>query len=104
MCASAAILEQAGAAAKRALEYVDPAIVINVPKRRAPARNGNLGARIGSNEAAVPIQSDHGRLQIMEQWIDLFYIVHHVALHHKQVLPAIVVEVFQPHAPTGTPR
>src|SRR5262249_19905954 len=36
--------------------------------------------------------------------IDLLHIVEHVALRHKQVLPAVVVEVLKAHAPSGTER
>ena len=40
----------------------------------------------------------------MQGWIDLLDVVHDVTLRDKQILPSIVVEVLEPHAPSGTRR
>src|SRR5260370_36597460 len=48
------------------------------------------------------IHSKQRRLQIMQGVVDGFYVVQHMALSYKQVLPAVVVQVFHPNAPAGT--
>src|SRR5438445_4296932 len=49
------------------------------------------------------IQRQQRRLQIVQRMVDVFHIIQDVALGHEQVLPAVVVEVLQTHAPARTP-
>src|SRR6266699_2778172 len=48
------------------------------------------------------IHSKQRRLQIMQGVVDGFDVVQHMALSYKQVLPAVVVQVFHSNAPAGT--
>src|SRR6266480_1133023 len=48
------------------------------------------------------IQGEQGRLQIVQGMVDGLDVVQNVALSDEQVLPAVVIEVFQAGAPAGT--
>src|SRR5277367_6907272 len=39
----------------------------------------------------------------MQRWIDVLHIVEHMALRDEEILPSVVVEIFQPNAPAGAP-
>src|SRR6185369_2680374 len=56
--------------------------------------------RIRTFKAAVMIQREERRLQIVQRRIHLLDIIHDVALSYEEILPAIIIKVFKPHAPT----
>src|SRR5262245_38904528 len=50
------------------------------------------------------IQRQQGRFQVVQGWVDLLHVVQHVTLGNEQILPAVVVEILEAGAPSGTAR
>ena len=52
----------------------------------------------------VVIEREQWRLFVVQHVVNLFDVVQHVALRDEQILPAVVVEILEAHAPTGACR
>src|SRR6266851_424543 len=79
-------------------------IVIDVAERGAACSNRRRHTGIGAFEMAVMIQREQRQFLISQRSIDLLNVIEDVALGNEKILPAVVVEIFQAHAPAGTAR
>src|ERR1700728_317921 len=96
---SSIIYEYLRTAAQFGCDRVHPSVIVEVAERRTTSCNRNCAARVRLLEPAVAIEREQRRFQVMERRIQLFDIVHDVALHNKQVFPAVVIEILQSHTP-----
>jgi len=104
MIATATVEEQDWRAAESRDEDVDPAVVVDVAKGGAACSQRRGHAGIGALETAVVIQRKQRQLLVAQGSVNLLDIVQHVALCDEKVLPAVIVEIFEAHAPAGAAR
>src|SRR5260221_13617060 len=104
MIATATVEEQDWRAAESRDEDVDPAVVVDVAKGGAACSQRRGHAGIGALETAVVIQRKQRQLLVAPGSVNLLDIVQHVALCDEKVLPAVIIEIFQAHAPPGAAR
>src|SRR5579862_3467066 len=79
-----------------------PAIIIEVAKSRAPRGHESLRARIHALKMSVTIHRQQWQFEVVKRGINFLDIIEHVPLRNKQILPAVVVEIFESDSPTGT--
>src|SRR5258708_14814697 len=104
MIATATVEEQDWRAAESRDEDVDPAVVVDVAKGGAACSHARVHAGSGALETAVVIQRKQRQLLVAQESVNLLDIVQHVALCDEKVLPAVIVEIFEAHAPAGAAR
>src|SRR6266852_2089293 len=79
--------------------HILPSIVVQIAESCTTSGCRCSTAGIGSLEAAGTINGQQGQFPIMERRIDLLYVIDDMALRDKEIFPAIVVKIFQPHSP-----
>src|SRR6267143_1628741 len=80
-------------------DHVLPSIVVQIAESCTTSRCRCSTAGIGALEAAGTINGEEGQLPIVERRIDLLYVIEDMALRDKEIFPAVVVKIFQPHSP-----
>src|ERR1700679_614913 len=68
----------------------------------AAASDRGCDPPIGALEAAIVIEREQRRLFVVQHVVNLLDIVEHMALRYEQILPAVIVEILEANAPTGT--
>src|SRR6516164_6682129 len=100
---TAAIKKNLGMTAERRHHHVLPAIVIQVAKcRTAPCYRGSH-AGIRPFKAPLVVHRKQRELEVVQRWIDGLNVIQNVSLCYKQILPSIIIEIFQADAPPRTP-
>src|SRR6266849_3376928 len=102
--AAAAVEEQHRRTAESGQNDIDKTIVVDVAERGAACSNRRRHTGIGAFEMAVMIQREQRQFLISQRSVDLLNVIEDVALGNEKILPAVVVEIFQAHAPAGTAR
>src|SRR6266404_1074128 len=82
-------------------QHVFPSVVVQVAEGCSTSGKRSGGAGIGAFESVIAIHREEWQFKIMQRGVDAFHIVQDMALGDKQVFPAIIIEVFQAHAPPG---
>src|ERR1700758_5248901 len=101
MVRAAVIEKQNWWAAQCGEDDVHPAVVIDVPESSSARGQRRSYPRIDALEATIVIDGQQRHFFVAQRSIDLLHIVQDVALRHEEVLPAVIIEVFETHAPTG---
>src|SRR6266853_2880986 len=104
MAAAAAVEEQHRRTAESGQNNIHKTIVIDVAERGAACSDRRRHTGIGAFEMAVMIQREQRQFLISQRSVDLLNVIEDVALGNEKILPAVVVEIFQAHAPAGTAR
>src|SRR5229473_1004971 len=99
MLFAASVHQDERVSAKNGYHGVYPAVIVQIAKSQTATRDGGRDSRDGAFETAILIQGEQRWLEIMQRVIDGFHVIEHVTLRDEQVLPAIVVEIFQAYAP-----
>ena len=96
---SAAVIHQhQRLATQRSNHHVHPAIVIQIAEGSTAAGYRRCDSGVGALEAPIVIESQQRWFFVMQHVIDRFHVVQHVALRDEQVLPAVVIEIFEAYA------
>src|SRR5258708_2576174 len=104
MIATATVEEQDWRAAESRDEDVDPAVVVDVAKGGAACSQRRGHAGIGALETSIVIQRKQRQLLVAQGSVNLRDITQHVALRDEKILPAVIVEIFEAHAPARAAR
>src|SRR6266404_3471459 len=104
MAACGAVEEQHGRTAESRQNNIHKTVVVDVAEGRAARGNGSSHAGIGAFEMTIIIQREQRQFLVSQRSVDLLDVVEYVALGDEKILPAVVVEIFQAHAPAGTAR
>src|SRR3954454_15706767 len=83
---------------------VHPAIVVQISESQPAPRDRSRNARGGPFETAIVIQGQQRRLEILQRMVYGFNVIEDVALSDQEVLPAVVIKVFQADAPARASR
>src|SRR6266436_1169675 len=104
MLAPAAIQQQNGRTAERCYEDVHPAVVVDVAEGGSAGSQRRGHARVRALETAAAIQRKQRQLLVVQRGVNLLDIIENVALRDEEILPAVIVEILQAHAPAGAAR
>src|SRR6516162_9699159 len=104
MIAATAVEEEDGSAPKSREDNIHPAVVINVSKGCTAPSEWRAHPGIGEFEVAFVIHRQKRQHFIFQRRVDVVNVVEHVTLRNEQILPAVVVEIFEAHAPAGAAR
>src|ERR1700722_13410377 len=99
MLRSPAIQIRSRAVTQRRCNRVNPAIVVQIAECCSASGHWNRGADITFFEMSMTIHRQQWWISIFQRAVVCLYVVEDVALHDEGVLPAVVVEVFQPNTP-----
>ena len=85
--------------AQNCLDDIHPSVIVDIAEGRAAAGYLHRCSGVPKLKMSLPVKGQHRCLQIMNCRRHLVYIIHNMALHHEEILPAVVIEILQPHAP-----
>src|SRR5580704_6510643 len=97
---SASVHEHLRMATKTGHDHVLPSVIIKITER-SPASSCGRSSGFNALESAIVIDRKQRQFQIMQRRIDVLHIVEHMALRNEEILPSVIVKIFQPNAPAG---
>ena len=99
MLFAAAVEKDLRRATENGHDHVLPSVVIQIAEGGSASGSRRRAARISALEATVVIHRQQGQFPIVKRGIDLLNVVEDVTLRDEEILPAIVVKIFQAHSP-----